>query len=157
MGGRGGGARGATSNSASAYVAGRTADEQAVINAYARKLGETNDWVRLSQLRPELDRLGWDRERQDRALTRMFTRPDTNIITIANLKSLTPADNAAGLQVGGQQATAISIRSKATTRRFAAQARAARERANSPASQARAQAQREMVAREVAEAAQRAR
>lgn len=156
MGGRGGGSPAAADRQGAAYAVGRNADQQAVINAYAQLRPEINEWVRLSQLRPALEALGWDRDRQDRVLRGMVSRSDTHIITIANLKSLTPADRAAALHIGDQDATAIGMDTKATIRRARSERAAARKRASSPQSQARRQAQIDMVQREAREAAEAA-
>lgn len=150
MGGRGGSPGG---GSGSSYVMGRNSDEVTLIGVYA-SLRREDQWVRLSRIRSQLGDLGWDRARQDAALNKLGSRPDANLITIANLKSLTPADRAAALHRGGEDYTALGMQTKATTRQFRAERARRTRQANSPAARASRQAVAEMMQREAREAAE---
>lgn len=68
-----------------------------------------NPWVTLQQLRTALNVRGWDRERQDRELTRFANERKGTLIPEENQKTLTPAVRNAGLTYGGEVQHLIRI------------------------------------------------
>lgn len=106
---------------------GSTPAEQSLINAYWTAVREkgitgTDKWVRLSDIRPALAAMGLDRAEQDAAIESFALRRDARLVPVENLKSMTAADHAARVTVGGQPKDAILMY---TPTQFAPQSRAA--------------------------------
>lgn len=88
--------------------------ETAIVQAFKRahkKAGKTDktDSVYISDFRKEIP-AGFSREEVDAALYRMNIKPGTNVTTTPGQHTLSDADRAAGIILGNQNKTQISIR-----------------------------------------------
>jgi hypothetical protein len=88
--------------------------EAAIVQAFKRahkKAGKTDktDSVYIADFRNEIP-AGFNREEVDAALARMNVKPGTNVTTTPGQHTLTDADRAAGIILGNQNKTQISIR-----------------------------------------------
>jgi hypothetical protein len=76
-------------------------------NAYAALASEQRAWVALARLRPFFGDV--PRTDLDEALRRLSQAPDVNLVPEDNQKSLTEADRAAAIQLGGQHRHLLAI------------------------------------------------
>jgi hypothetical protein len=76
-------------------------------NAYAALATEPRAWVALARLRPFFEDV--PRVDVDEALRRLSQAPDVNLVPEDNQKSLTEADRAAAIHVGGQDKHLLAI------------------------------------------------
>ena len=88
--------------------------ERHVRQAYAKLRNQQThpdlfEWVSLTRLRPELEARGMSRAEQDEALRAIFRMEGVNLVPENNQSSLTPADRAAAIRIGGQEKYLISI------------------------------------------------
>lgn len=82
--------------------------EAAIRDAYARVPHNGNGWVKLADLRRELGD-GQERATVDRDLDRMIERPDVTLMAELNQRSLTPAERAAAVSIGGEDRHLLKI------------------------------------------------
>lgn len=81
--------------------------EEAIRLAYKDLVKQPGEWVRLPQIRAAVALAS--RADVDAALAKLAVQPDVRIIPVANLKSLTPEDREAAIELGGELNHAIAI------------------------------------------------
>lgn len=85
----------------------RTSLEVRLRNAYAALATEPRAWVALARLRPFFGDV--PRDEVDGALRRLTQAPDVNLVPEDNQKTLTEADRAAAIHLGGQDKHLLKI------------------------------------------------
>lgn len=83
--------------------------EERIRAAYAALVAEQDGWVNLNRLRIALADLS--REAVDEALRRLDLQPRVYLIPEANQKTLSNAERAAGIRIGGEDKHLLSIES----------------------------------------------
>ena len=81
--------------------------DQRIRDAYAALAVEPGVWVSLARLRPLLADV--PRGDLDEALEELIAAPDANIVPESNQKTLTAADRAAAVRIGGQEKHLLAI------------------------------------------------
>jgi hypothetical protein len=76
-------------------------------SAYAALVSEPGEWLALTRLRPFFADVS--RDEVDEALDHLLRSPDVNIVPESNQKSLSEADRAAALRIGGQDKHLLAI------------------------------------------------
>jgi len=102
MGGRGSGGK----SSGSGGAGGGSSAEQGVREAFSAAGGEPGRFITMESLRQQMT---GTRAEQDAVLTRMYQDQEINLIPTSNQSSLTESQRAAGVTIGGQNKTRISI------------------------------------------------
>jgi len=81
--------------------------EHAIRLAYKDLVKQPGEWVRLPEIRAAVAPA--TRAEVDAAIKRLAVQPDVRVIPVANLKSLTPEDREAAIDLGGELKHAIAI------------------------------------------------